>query len=50
VALAMWVLALVRCGRIHRRHHDVLALVSSYWYFVASVWLLAWPLVTGARA
>jgi heme/copper-type cytochrome/quinol oxidase subunit 3 len=46
IALATWVLALVRCGRVHRRHHDVLALVATYWYFVAGVWMFVWPLVS----
>ena len=50
VALGVWVLALLRCGRVHRRHHDVMALVSKYWYFVAGVWVLVWPLLTTPRA
>jgi heme/copper-type cytochrome/quinol oxidase subunit 3 len=50
IALAMWVLALARCGRLHRRHHDVLQLVTTYWYFVAGVWVLVWPLLTAPRA
>lgn len=49
IALATWVLALVRSGRIHRRHHDALSLVSTYWYFVAGVWAFVWPLVSAHR-
>jgi heme/copper-type cytochrome/quinol oxidase subunit 3 len=46
IAFAAWVLALARIGRIHPRHHDVLSLVGSYWYFVAAVWVFVWPLFT----
>ncbi len=49
IALAVWVLALVRGGRVHRRHHDVLALVATYWYFVTGVWTFVWPLVSAHR-
>lgn len=50
VALAAWVLALVRTGRVHPRHHTILALVASYWYFVAGVWVFAWPVIAGPHA
>jgi heme/copper-type cytochrome/quinol oxidase subunit 3 len=46
IAFAGWVLALARIGRVRPRHHDVLGLVGSYWYFVAGVWVLVWPLFT----
>ena len=49
IALSTWVLALVRMGRVHRRHHDVLSLVATYWYFVAGVWAFVWPLVSAHR-
>jgi heme/copper-type cytochrome/quinol oxidase subunit 3 len=49
IALATWVLALVRTGRVHRRHHDVLSLVATYWYFVAGIWTFVWPLVSAHR-
>ena len=45
IALTTWVLALMRIRHVHRRHHDVLALVASYWYFVAGVWVFVWPLL-----
>jgi heme/copper-type cytochrome/quinol oxidase subunit 3 len=45
VALTTWVLALVRLGRVHRRHHDLLGLVATYWYFIAAVWVFVWPVV-----
>ncbi len=50
ISLAMWVLALVQCGRVHRHHHDVLSLVSSYWYFVGVVWVAVWPVLAAPRA
>lgn len=46
IALATWILALVRIGRVHRRHHHVLQLVATYWYFIATVWVFVWPLLT----
>lgn len=49
IALSTWVLALVRTGRIHRRHHDVLSLVATYWYFIAGVWTFVWPLISAHR-
>jgi heme/copper-type cytochrome/quinol oxidase subunit 3 len=49
IALATWVLALVRCGRVFRGRYDVLSLVSSYWTFVSIVWVFVWPLFVGAR-
>lgn len=49
IALAVWALGLVRTGRIHRRHHAVLELVATYWYFVGVVWLVVWPFVLGPR-
>jgi heme/copper-type cytochrome/quinol oxidase subunit 3 len=49
IALGMWALALVRCGKVHRRHHDLLPLVRSFWYFVGVVWIFVWPLFTAPR-
>jgi heme/copper-type cytochrome/quinol oxidase subunit 3 len=50
IALATWVRALVQCGKVHRRHHALLPLVRSFWYFVGVVWILVWPLFTAPRA
>jgi heme/copper-type cytochrome/quinol oxidase subunit 3 len=50
IALAFWVASLVRCGKVHRRHHEMLPLVRSFWYFVGAVWIFVWPLFTAPRA
>jgi heme/copper-type cytochrome/quinol oxidase subunit 3 len=50
VALSAWSLALLRSGSLHRRRHDMLSLIASYWYFVACVGVFVWPLLTGPRA
>jgi heme/copper-type cytochrome/quinol oxidase subunit 3 len=50
VSLATWTLALLRSGRVTRRHHDVLCVVRSFWYFVAALWIFVWPLFTAPRS
>ena len=36
---------LARRGRLERRHYDRLEMLAIYWYFVAALWAVLFPLV-----
>jgi heme/copper-type cytochrome/quinol oxidase subunit 3 len=50
IALSVWAASLLRCATVDHRHHALLGLVRSFWYFVGAVWIFVWPLFTASRA
>ena len=48
LAAVVWlgvVTVLARRGRLERRHYDRLEMLAIYWYFVAALWAVLFPLV-----